>query len=45
VRIDIKVRGDEIAVTHEPVEHDPFYKNVEVAVRDDLRYRGAAARS
>ena len=34
VRIDIKVPGEEIAVTHEPVEHDPFYENINVAIRD-----------
>lgn len=34
VRIDIKVPGQEIAVKREPVEHDPFYENVNVAVRD-----------
>jgi cold shock CspA family protein len=34
VRIDIKVPGEEIAVTHEPAEHDPFYENVNVAIRD-----------
>jgi ribosome-associated translation inhibitor RaiA len=34
VRIDIKVPGEEIAVTHEPAEHDPYYANVDVAIRD-----------
>lgn len=34
VRIDIKVPGEEIAVTHEPAEHDPYYENVDVAIRD-----------
>jgi cold shock CspA family protein len=34
VRIDIKVPGEEIAVTHEPAEHDPYYENVQVAIRD-----------
>jgi cold shock CspA family protein len=34
VRVDIKVPGEEIAVTHEPPEHDPFYQNVNVAIRD-----------
>ena len=34
VRIDIKVPGEEIAVTHEPAEHDPYYANVNVAIRD-----------
>jgi cold shock CspA family protein len=34
VRIDIKVPGEEIAVTHEPAEHEPYYANVDVAIRD-----------
>jgi cold shock CspA family protein len=34
VRLDIKVPGEEIAVTHEPVQHDPYYENVNVAIRD-----------
>lgn len=34
VRIDIKVPGEEIAVTHEPAEHDPYYENFDVAIRD-----------
>lgn len=34
VRIDIKVPGQEIAVLHEPAAHDPFYENVNVAIRD-----------
>ncbi len=34
VRIDIKVPGEEIAVVREPAEHDPFYKNVNAAIRD-----------
>jgi cold shock CspA family protein/ribosome-associated translation inhibitor RaiA len=34
IRLDIKVPGEEIAVVHEPAEHDPHYKNVNVAIRD-----------
>ncbi len=34
VRIDIKVPGEEIVVTHEPPEHDPSYENINVAIRD-----------
>ena len=34
IRIDIKVPGQEIAVTREPGEHDPYYANVDVAIRD-----------
>ncbi len=34
VRLDITVPGEEIAVTHEPPQHDPFYENVNVAIRD-----------
>lgn len=34
IRLDIKVPGEEIAVTHEPPEHDPYYQNVNVAIRD-----------
>ena len=34
VRLDIKVPGEEIAVVHEPAEHDPHYKDVNVAIRD-----------
>ncbi|MBX9791003.1 MAG: HPF/RaiA family ribosome-associated protein [Pirellulales bacterium] len=34
VRIDITVPGEEIAVTHEPGKHDPYYKNLDVAIRD-----------
>lgn len=34
VRIDIKVPGEEIAVVHEPPEHDPHYRDVNVAIRD-----------
>lgn len=34
VRLDIKVPGEEIAVIHEPAVHDPFYKNIDVAIRD-----------
>lgn len=34
IRIDIKVPGEEIAVTHEPPEHDPHYENANVAIRD-----------
>ena len=34
IRIDIKVPGEEIAVTHEPAEHDPHYENANVAIRD-----------
>ena len=34
VRIDIKVPGEEIAVRHEPAAHDPYYENVNVAIRD-----------
>jgi cold shock CspA family protein len=34
VRLDIKVPGEEIAVVHEPAEHDPHYKDINVAIRD-----------
>ena len=34
VRIDIKVPREEIAIVQEPAEHDPFYQNVNVAIRD-----------
>jgi hypothetical protein len=34
IRIDIKVPGQEIAVTRELGEHDPYYANVDVAIRD-----------
>jgi cold shock CspA family protein len=34
VRIDIKVPGEEIAIVQEPAQHDPFYENVNVAIRD-----------
>lgn len=34
VRIDITARGEEIAVVHEPAEHLPSYKDVNVAIRD-----------
>jgi cold shock CspA family protein/ribosome-associated translation inhibitor RaiA len=34
VRLDIKVPGEEIAVMNEPAEHDPHYKDFNVAVRD-----------
>jgi cold shock CspA family protein len=34
VRIDITVPGEEIAITHEPAKHDPYYKNVNAAIRD-----------
>jgi cold shock CspA family protein len=34
VRLDIKVPGEEIAVVQEPAQHDPFYENVNVAIRD-----------
>jgi cold shock CspA family protein len=34
VRLDIKVPGEEIAVMNEPPEHDPHYKDFNVAIRD-----------
>ncbi|MEX0676084.1 MAG: HPF/RaiA family ribosome-associated protein [Pirellulales bacterium] len=34
IRVDIKVPREEIAVVHEPAEHDPSYKDVNVAIRD-----------
>jgi cold shock CspA family protein len=34
VRLDIKVPGEEIAIVQEPAQHDPFYENVNVAIRD-----------
>jgi cold shock CspA family protein len=34
IRIDLKVPGEELAVVHEPPEHDPYYENVDVAIRD-----------
>jgi cold shock CspA family protein len=34
VRVDIKVPGEEIAIVQEPPRHDPFYENINVAVRD-----------
>jgi cold shock CspA family protein len=34
VRLDIKVPREEIAIAHEPAQHDPFYENVNVAIRD-----------
>jgi cold shock CspA family protein len=34
VRLDIKVPGEEIAIVQEPAQHDPFYENINVAVRD-----------
>jgi cold shock CspA family protein len=34
VRVDIKVPGEEIAVVNEPAEHDPHYKDFNVAIRD-----------
>ncbi len=33
-RLDIKVPGEEIAIVQEPAQHDPFYENVNVAIRD-----------
>ncbi len=41
VRLDIKVPGEEIAVTGEPTTHDPYYEDVNVAIRDAF---SAAAR-
>jgi cold shock CspA family protein len=34
VRLDIKVPGEEIAIVQEPAQHDPFYENINVAIRD-----------
>jgi cold shock CspA family protein len=34
VRLDIKVPGEEIAVVNEPAEHDPYYRDANVAIRD-----------
>ncbi len=34
VRVDIKVPVEEIAVVNEPAEHDPHYKDFNVAIRD-----------
>jgi cold shock CspA family protein len=34
VRIDIKARGEEIAIVNEPPQHDPYYEDVNVAIRD-----------
>jgi cold shock CspA family protein len=41
VRIDITAPHEEIGVVHEPPEHDPHYKDVNVAIRDAF---GSAAR-
>jgi cold shock CspA family protein len=34
VRLDITVPGEEIAVVHEPSQHDPDYTDVNAAIRD-----------
>ena len=34
VRIVITVPGEELAISHEPGKHDPYYKNLDVAIRD-----------
>lgn len=41
VRIDITAPREEISVVHEPPEHDPHYKDINVAIRDAF---GSAAR-
>ncbi len=42
VRVDVTVPGEEIASVNEPPQHDPYYEDVNVAIRDAFN---SAARS